>query len=159
MDGTSEYFTESNFWPTDPLEANLNRSRQRARHPRRAAPPRVRAGPPGQMASLAPMAPVAPVAPVDHLGTVEGGDVESRVGPQLRVAAPSAFPSLRHSVYGQYHRGAGVVPAGQAVGLRMTNTYFDHFSCTTLAMIVVGIILCIIIGLIVAIFLVTFLPS
>lgn len=46
---------------------------------------------------------------------------------------------------------------GAAIGLRLTNTYLDHFSCTTLTMLLIGCFLCVIIGLIVAIFLVAFL--
>jgi len=82
----------------------------------------------------------------------------------LHAYTSTAFPSLVHHlkeqdpVFRQYNQGYGISPSGTAIGLRMTNTYLDHFSCTNIGFILAGIIICIIIGLIVAIFLVAFLP-
>ena len=119
----------SSYWPTNPLESNISKTRQ----PRRT-----------------------------HISSIP---TARHSGPQQRTL--TAFPSLlmtvhdaagTSSVYNQYNQDGGYEPAGVAVGLRMTNTYLDHFSCTTAAMIAMGCILCIIIVLIVALFLVAFLP-
>ena len=77
--------------------------------------------------------------------------------------ASSAFPSpdqLSASSQASLPHQYGVnhfAPAGASVGLRMTNTYFDHFSCTTCTLLIIGVILIVIIALVVAIFLVAFL--
>lgn len=59
----------------------------------------------------------------------------------------TAFPSL--ATYGRNVDHAGL-------GLYITNSYLDHFSCTTLSYLIVGCILCIIIALVIAILVVAF---
>lgn len=56
----------------------------------------------------------------------------------------TSFPSLASTTYGQNIDHAGI-------GLYITNSYLDHFSCTTISYLVVGCILCIIIAIVIAI--------
>jgi hypothetical protein len=70
--------------------------------------------------------------------------------PQELEMGMSAFPSLTD--FTMSHAS----PVG--IGLNvLENQYYDHFSCTTAAVLVVGCILCVIAGLIIAIILVAIL--
>lgn len=55
-----------------------------------------------------------------------------------------AFPSL--SNYALTHS----TPAGIGLGV-LENQYYDHLSCTTIAILFVGCVLCVIVGLVIAI--------
>lgn len=88
----------------------------------------------------------------------------------LNTTYKSAFPSMsthwQHTVQGSnqarnfkpspYHLlgGRTYKPVEASVGLRLTNNYIDHFSCTTICYLVVGVLLCVLIVIIVLIILI-----
>lgn len=84
---------------------------------------------------------------LEHYGNGYNDNVQDYVQPQQRRQPQTAFPSL--ATYGRKVDHAGI-------GLYITNSYLDHFSCTTLSYLIVGCILCIIIALVIAILVVAF---
>lgn len=84
---------------------------------------------------------------VEHYDDGYHGDMQDYIQPQQRRHPQTAFPSL--ASYGRKVDHTGI-------GLYITNSYLDHFSCTTLSYLIVGCILCIIIALVIAILVVAF---